>query len=91
MRSALIGSWMGIGDGGATPASFMSYGIAQKSKTPENTALRAGRRARPENAAHAAGVSALLPMITLGIPGSPTAAVMLEASSSGACSLGQCF
>ena len=28
-------------------------------------------------AAHAAGVSALLPMITLGIPGSPTAAVML--------------
>ena len=31
----------------------------------------------PETAAHAAGVSALLPMITLGIPGSPTAAVML--------------
>ena len=36
MRSALIGSWMGIKPGGATPASFMSYGIAQKfSKTPE--------------------------------------------------------
>jgi putative tricarboxylic transport membrane protein len=31
----------------------------------------------PETAAHAAGVAALLPMITLGIPGSPTAAVML--------------
>src|SRR5213596_133826 len=28
-------------------------------------------------AAHAAGVAAMLPMITLGIPGSPTAAVML--------------
>jgi putative tricarboxylic transport membrane protein len=28
-------------------------------------------------AAHAAGVSAMLPMITLGVPGSPTAAVML--------------
>jgi putative tricarboxylic transport membrane protein len=31
----------------------------------------------PETAAHAAGTSALLPMITLGIPGSPTAAVLL--------------
>ena len=31
----------------------------------------------PETAAHAAGTSALLPMLTLGIPGSPTAAVML--------------
>ena len=31
----------------------------------------------PETAAHAAGIAAMLPMITLGIPGSPTAAVML--------------
>jgi putative tricarboxylic transport membrane protein len=31
----------------------------------------------PETAAHAAGTSALLPMISLGIPGSPTAAVLL--------------
>jgi TctA family transporter len=31
----------------------------------------------PETAAHAAGVAAMLPMITLGIPGSPTAGVML--------------
>ena len=30
-------------------------------------------------------------MITLGIPGSPTAAVMPGASSSGACNRGQCF
>ena len=79
VRSALIGSWMGIKPGGATPASFMSYGIAQKfSKTPEKfgTGVLEGVLA-PETAAHAAGVSALLPMITLGIPGSPTAAVML--------------
>jgi putative tricarboxylic transport membrane protein len=78
-RSALIGSWMGIKPGGATPASFMSYGIAKKfSKTPEQfgTGVLEGVVA-PETAAHAAGVSALLPMITLGIPGSPTAAVML--------------
>jgi putative tricarboxylic transport membrane protein len=31
----------------------------------------------PETAAHAAGTSALLPMIALGVPGSPTAAVLL--------------
>jgi putative tricarboxylic transport membrane protein len=31
----------------------------------------------PETAAHAAGTSAMLPMLTLGIPGSPTAAVLL--------------
>jgi putative tricarboxylic transport membrane protein len=31
----------------------------------------------PETAAHSAGTSALLPMLTLGIPGSPTAAVLL--------------
>jgi len=31
----------------------------------------------PETAPHSAGVAAILPMITLGIPGSPTAAVML--------------
>jgi putative tricarboxylic transport membrane protein len=31
----------------------------------------------PETAAHAAGTSALLPMLSLGIPGSPTAAVLL--------------
>src|SRR2546421_10212174 len=31
----------------------------------------------PKTAAHAAGVAAMLPMLTLGIPGSPTATVML--------------
>ena len=30
-----------------------------------------------ESAAHAAGIGAILPLVTLGIPGSPTAAVML--------------
>ena len=79
VRSALIGAWMGIKPGGATAASFMSYGLARKfSKTPEKfgTGVLEGVIA-PETANNAAGVSALLPMITLGIPGSPTAAVML--------------
>lgn len=79
LRSALVGCWMGITPGGATPASFMAYGLAKrfsrngdKFGTGEIEGVVA-----PENAAHAAGTSALLPMLTLGIPGSPTAAVML--------------
>jgi putative tricarboxylic transport membrane protein len=79
VRGAVIGFWMGFKPGGATPASFMSYAFAKRfSKHPE----RFGKGelegvVAPETAAHAAGVAAMLPMLTLGIPGSPTAAVML--------------
>jgi putative tricarboxylic transport membrane protein len=79
IRGSIIGFWMGFKPGGATPASFMSYAFAKRfSKHPE----RFGKGeiegiVAPETAAHAAGVAAMLPMITLGIPGSPTAAVML--------------
>jgi putative tricarboxylic transport membrane protein len=79
VRSAAVGCMMGIVPGGATPASFMSYGIAKKmSRDGEKfgTGVIEGVLA-PETAAHAAGTSALLPMITLGVPGSPTAAVLL--------------
>jgi putative tricarboxylic transport membrane protein len=79
LRSAAVGCLMGIVPGGATPASFMSYGIAKKmSRDGEKfgTGVVEGVVA-PETAAHAAGTSALLPMITLGVPGSPTAAVLL--------------
>ena len=79
LRSCIIGCWMGITPAGATPASFMSYGIAKR-------ASKNGRKfgtgeiegvIAPETAAHAAGTSALLPMLALGVPGSPTAAVLL--------------
>ncbi len=79
LRGSIVGCWMGITPGGATPASFMSYGLAKRfSKRGANF----GRGelegvVAPETAAHAAGTSALLPMLTLGIPGSPTAAVLL--------------
>ena len=78
-RSCLIGFWMGFKPGGATPASFMSYSFAKRfSKNPEEFGKGALEGVvAPETAAHAAGVAAMLPMITLGIPGSPTAAVML--------------
>ena len=79
VRGAFIGFWMGFKPGGATPASFMSYAFAKRfARNPE----RFGKGelegvVAPETAAHAAGVAAMLPMLTLGIPGSPTAAVML--------------
>jgi len=79
IRASIVGCLMGIVPGGATPASFMSYGLAKKmSKDGEKfgTGVVEGVVA-PETAAHAAGTSALLPMITLGVPGSPTAAVLL--------------
>jgi TctA family transporter len=79
LRSCLIGCWMGISPAGATPASFMSYGIAQRiSKRGHNFGNgEIEGVVAPETAAHAAGTSALLPMLALGVPGSPTAAVLL--------------
>ena len=79
LRSSAIGCWMGITPGGATPASFMGYGVA-KSMSPNGANFGKGEMegvVAPETAAHAAGTAALLPMLTLGIPGSPTAAVLL--------------
>jgi putative tricarboxylic transport membrane protein len=79
IRGTLIGCWMGITPGGATPASFMSYGMAKRF-SPNGARFGKGEIegvVAPETAAHAAGTSALLPMLTLGIPGSPTAAVLL--------------
>jgi putative tricarboxylic transport membrane protein len=78
--SALLGFITGILPGaGATPASFMAYGFAQKiSRHPE----RFGKGAiegviAPEAANNAAGTGAILPMLVLGIPGSPTAAILM--------------
>jgi len=79
IRSAAVGCFMGVIPGGATPASFMAYGVAKrfsrdgaKFGTGEIEGVVA-----PEVANNAAGTSALLPMLTLGVPGSPTAAVLL--------------
>jgi putative tricarboxylic transport membrane protein len=79
LRSCIIGCWMGITPAGATPASFMSYGIAKRvSKRGHNFGNGEIEGViAPETAAHAAGTSALLPMLALGVPGSPTAAVLL--------------
>jgi putative tricarboxylic transport membrane protein len=78
--ASVLGFFVGVLPGtGATPASFLGYGLAkQYSKEPE----RYGHGAiegiiAPQAAANAAGTGSLLPMISLGIPGSPTAAVLL--------------
>src|SRR5229473_4686874 len=79
LRSAAIGCWLGITPGGAIAASFMSYNVAKrldKDKESFGTGRIEGVFA-PETAAHAAGTSALLPMLALGIPGSGTAAILL--------------
>ncbi len=78
--SSLLGFFTGVLPGaGATPASFMSYGVAQKlSKHPEQFGKGAieGVMA-PEAANNAAGTGSILPMLVLGIPGSPTAAILM--------------
>ena len=79
VRSAAIGCWLGITPGGAIAASFMSYNLAKRfarDKESFGTGRIDGVLA-PETAAHAAGTSALLPMLALGIPGSGTAAILL--------------
>src|ERR671928_1090637 len=79
LRSAAVGCWMGITPGGPTAASFMSYGIAKRF-SPRRANFGKGEAEgiiAPETADHSAGTSALLPMLSLGIPGSATAAVMM--------------
>src|SRR5690606_15426718 len=72
IRSTVVGCWMGVTPGGATAASFMGYGLAQRFS-------RNGKRfgtgeiegvIAPETAAHASGTSAWLTMLALWIPGS---------------------
>lgn len=79
LRSAAVGCFMGIVPGGATPASFMAYGVAKRT-SPSGAKFGTGEIegvVAPEVANNSAGTSALLPMLTLGVPGSPTAAVLL--------------
>ncbi len=77
---SLIGFFVGIlPAAGATPGSLMAYGVAKMtSKHPENFGKGeiAGVVA-PEAANNAASTGSMLPMLTLGIPGSPTTAILL--------------
>ena len=83
-RGTLIGSSLGFFVGilpaaGATPGALMSYGVAKLSaKKPDEFGKGAiDGVAAPESANNSASTGAMLPMMTLGIPGSPTTAVLL--------------
>ena len=84
INSTWIGSFLGFFVGtlpaaGATPASLMSYGLSKTfSKDPDSFGKgNIAGVAAPEAANNAASTGSMLPMITLGIPGSPTTAILL--------------
>jgi putative tricarboxylic transport membrane protein len=77
---SLIGYFVGmLPAAGATPASLMSYGLAKTFSNDPQSFGKGNPRgvAAPEAANNAASTGAMLPMITLGIPGSPTTAILL--------------
>ncbi|QFT46363.1 Tripartite tricarboxylate transporter TctA family protein [Roseivivax sp. THAF40] len=83
-KGTTIGSFLGFFVGvlpaaGATPGSLMSYGVAKMvAKNPKEygTGTPDGVAA-PEAANNSASTGSMLPMLTLGIPGSPTTAILL--------------
>jgi putative tricarboxylic transport membrane protein len=83
-KGTAIGSFLGFFVGilpaaGATPGSLMSYGVTKMvSKNPEEFGKGSIEGvAAPEAANNSASTGAMLPMLTLGIPGSPTTAILL--------------
>jgi putative tricarboxylic transport membrane protein len=79
-RGTALGFAVGILPGaGPTIATFMSYTLEKKvSKHPEEFGRGAIEGvAAPESANNAAATGAMVPMLTLGIPGSATTAIML--------------
>jgi putative tricarboxylic transport membrane protein len=82
LNGSVIGFIIGILPGaGSTVASFISYGIEKAvSKHPERFGTGAPEGvAAPEGANNAETGGALVPMLTLGIPGSGTTAILLAA------------
>jgi putative tricarboxylic transport membrane protein len=82
LRSSLIGTVIGIipGEGAAVGAFFAYSEAKRRSKNPEKfgTGIAEGIVA-PETANNATVGGALVPTLTLGVPGSPAAAVLLGA------------
>lgn len=80
VMGSCIGFFVGtLPAAGATPGSLMAYGLAKTfSKEPETFGKgNPAGVAAPEAANNAASTGSMLPMITLGIPGSPTTAILL--------------
>jgi putative tricarboxylic transport membrane protein len=80
VRGTVLGFLVGVLPGaGPTIATFLSYALEKKvSRHPEEFGTGAIEGvAAPESANNAASAGAMVPMLTLGIPGSATTAVML--------------
>ncbi len=83
-RSSILGFFVGVLPGaGATIASFLAYG-AERTFASAKEKLKFGKGsirglAAPETANNAACTGSFVPLLTLGIPGSGTTAVMLGA------------
>jgi putative tricarboxylic transport membrane protein len=83
-RSSIVGFFVGVLPGaGATIASFLAYGM-ERALAPAREKLKFGAGsvrglAAPETANNAACTGSFVPLLTLGIPGSGTTAVMLGA------------
>lgn len=81
-RGTVLGFFVGMLPGaGATIASFLSYSMAKKvSKRGAQfgTGMLEGVAA-PESANNAASIGAMIPMLTLGVPGSGATAIMMGA------------
>jgi putative tricarboxylic transport membrane protein len=84
IKPMLMGSFLGYFVGilpaaGATPGSLMAYGVAKTmSKDPNSFGKgNVDGVVAPESANNAASTGSMLPMLTLGIPGSPTTAILL--------------
>lgn len=83
-RQSVMGFFIGVMPGaGATIASFLGYAV-ERNIAPEQERKRFGKGATrglaaPETANNAACTGSFVPMLTLGIPGSGTTAVLLGA------------
>lgn len=84
IKPMIMGSFLGYFVGilpaaGATPGSLMAYGAAKgMAKEPETFGKgNVDGVVAPEAANNAASTGSMLPMLTLGIPGSPTTAILL--------------
>ena len=83
-RSSVLGFFVGVLPGaGATIASFLAYGVARglASRDEQATFGKGNQKglAAPETANNAACTGSFVPLLTLGIPGSGTTAILLGA------------
>lgn len=83
-RSSVLGFFIGVLPGaGATIASFLAYGTEQRIAGAEKGKLFGKGSVRglsaPETANNGAATGSFVPLLTLGIPGSGTTAIMLGA------------